>query len=152
MGEKHHRGAALSKRVLVLVEGQTEEQFVKTVLYDHLLARNIIIIPKILVTKQVKSGMTFKGGITSYAKIKRDLGHLLNDTGAVVVTSFLDYYGLPVDFPGIKTRPSGAPHIRVQHLEKAWEADVGSRRFKSFLMLHEFEALLYEPYGYLPWR
>ena len=38
--------------VLISVEGLTEEQFVKEVLYDHLLRLNIYIKPSIIVTKK----------------------------------------------------------------------------------------------------
>ena len=77
------------KRVLVLVEGQTEETFVRDVLAPHLLDRNVALIPKILVTKRVKSGGHFKGGVTSYDKVKGDVQRLLADTHAERVTTML---------------------------------------------------------------
>jgi hypothetical protein len=48
------------KRVLILVEGQTEETFVRDVLAPHFLARNVALTPKLLVTRRVKSGGHFK--------------------------------------------------------------------------------------------
>jgi hypothetical protein len=42
---------------------------------------------------------------------------LLNDTGAVAVTTMLDYYGLPRDFPGRSAIPAGDCYARVAHLE-----------------------------------
>ncbi len=53
------------KRALILVEGQTEERFVKQVLRDHLLSLNLSITPTLLTTKVVKNGPNFKGGVTS---------------------------------------------------------------------------------------
>ena len=61
------------KRVLVLVEGFTEERFVKDVLAPHLESREIFATPKIVTTKRTKQGPDFKGGITDYQKLENDL-------------------------------------------------------------------------------
>ncbi|MCP4022163.1 MAG: DUF4276 family protein [Desulfobacteraceae bacterium] len=54
------------KKVLVLVEGPTEEAFVRHILQNHLMDYKVMIIPTIVTTKRVKSGPNFKGGIVSY--------------------------------------------------------------------------------------
>lgn len=131
------------KRVLVLVEGQTEERFVKDVLAPHLWARGKDPIPKVVTTKRVKRGPDFKGGITDYHKVESDLRRLLGDTGVVAVTTFIDYYALPVDFPGMGTRPNGTSQDRARHVEIEWEQWIGHPRFRPYLMIHEFEALLF---------
>src|SRR4051812_14207958 len=107
----------LMKRGLVLVEGQTEEQFVNDCLGPHLLARGLALTPTIVKTKRTVGGEHFKGGITSYGHVRRDLGFLLRDTGASVITSVLDYYALPMSFPGMLDRPAGSPGDRVVHVE-----------------------------------
>lgn len=131
------------KRILILCEGQTEETFVQRILVPHLRQFDKIIIPKGLVTKKVKSGREFQGGITSYARIRRDVLNLLRDTNAVCVTTMLDYYGLPKDFPGKPTLQGHTPYERVTYLEDAFRRDINHPRFLPFLMLHEFEALLF---------
>lgn len=131
------------KRVLVLVEGQTEERFVKDVLCPHLLPRGIVTIPKVATTKRVKRGPDFKGGITDYRKVANDLHRLLHDTNAVSVTTFIDYYGLPSDFPGIDSRPSGSAYDKARHIETEWKRGIDNPRFNPYLMVHEFEALLF---------
>ncbi|HSY47889.1 MAG TPA: DUF4276 family protein [Thermoanaerobaculia bacterium] len=98
----------MSKRALVLVEGQTEERFVKDVLAPAFWPRSLYLSPTILVTKRVKDGPNFKGGVTRFAQFENDLRRLMNAGGAVV-TTMLDYYGLPDDFPGMNTRPNGTP-------------------------------------------
>ena len=55
----------------------------------------------------------------------------------------LDYYALPNDVPGMSTRPQGNAIERVEAVEAAIDANVGDTRFRSYLALHEFEALLY---------
>lgn len=131
------------KRVLILVEGQTEERFVKDVLRPKLWLKAVDIIPKIVTTKRVKKGPDFKGGITEYRKVENDLRRLLGDTAALFVTTFIDYYGLPSDFPGMQTRPTGSSRERARHIETEWEREIAHQRFRAYLMIHEFEALLF---------
>jgi len=130
------------KRLLILVEGPTEERFVNLVISDHLLARSVVAIPRILLTKRMDNGPNFKGGVTSWDQIKRDLRNLLGDTNAAGITTLIDYYGLPKDVPGTSTR-KGSPAARVAHVEKAIADQFNDRRLRPFLMLHEFEAMLF---------
>lgn len=131
------------RRVLILVEGQTEERFVKDVLRPSLWLKDIDLIPKVATTKRVKKGSDFKGGITDYRKVENDLRRLLGDTAALFVTTFIDYYGLPPDFPGMATRPNRISLERARHVETAWEERISHPRFRAYLMIHEFEALLF---------
>ena len=87
-------------RVLVLVEGQTEERFVNDVLAPFFATKQVFLSPKILTTKVVKSGKDFKGGVSTYAQIEKHLNNLLGDSNAHV-TTLIDYYGLPTDTPGL---------------------------------------------------
>lgn len=143
MGKKYSRGTPLMKHVLILVEGLTEELFVKNVLNPHLWTKDINTIPKIVTTKRVKAGGHFKGGVDGYQKVENDLKLLLGDSSAISVTTFIDYYALPTDFPGMATRPNASPLERVEHVESEWQKAIGNKRFHPFLMLHEFEALLF---------
>lgn len=135
----------MTKRALILVEGQTEERFVKDVLAPEFYALDLFFErPTILVTKKVKDGPNFKGGVTTYQKFRNDAVRLLRSPTDVLVTTLLDYYGLPTDFPGMNDRPPGTPLQRVQHIEQAIHHDLGgSPRFIPFLALHEFEAWLF---------
>ena len=130
------------KKVLVLVEGQTEEFFIKKILSHHLEKKNIFITPTILATKRVKSGPDFKGGIISYTRVKRELIRLLGDTSAGLVTTMFDMNGLPHDFPG-KSDASGTPLKRVKYIEQVFDGDINDSRFLSYISLHEFESLLF---------
>lgn len=132
------------KRVHVLVEGQTEETFVRDLLLSHLHRRGIHLTPIIAATKRVKDGRKFRGGIVSFGKLRRDLERLLADSSAVAVTTMIDFYGLPRDFPGVLDLPASLPATdRVQVLESSLlQALGGTRRFLPYLSLHEFEALL----------
>ncbi len=82
------------------------------------------------------------GGITDYQKVENDLRRLLGDTGVAAVTTFIDYYALPADFPGMNTRPNNKPLSRAIHVGQ-WRKRIDHPLFRPFLMLHEFEALLF---------
>lgn len=142
----------MSKRVLILVEGQTEERFVKDVLGPAFFDRNLFFSPTILVTKRVKDGPNFKGGVTNFAKFENDARRLLASAGDALVTTLLDYHRLPPDFPGMDSRPAhGTPSQRVQHVEAAISAHFNSpANFLPFLALHEFEAWLFSSPVALP--
>jgi Domain of unknown function (DUF4276) len=132
------------KRGLVLVEGQTEEQFVTQVLQPYLWAKTELwLTPRILVTKLVKSGPNFKGGILNFNQVQRDLSRLRQDHDVAVITTLFDYYGLPALFPGMASRPDGTPKQRVDHVQSEFAAAVGDSRFLPFLALHELEAWLF---------
>ena len=140
------------KRGLVLVEGQTEERIVNECLGPYLQASGLALTPTIVKTRRVVGGSPFKGGVSSHAQVQRDLGFLLHDTGASVITTLLDYYALPDDFPGMTHRPPGSAHARVSHVEAAWAVAVGDRRFVPHLALHELEAWVYaDPSRLEPW-
>lgn len=130
------------KKALVLVEGQTEEAFVKRVLQEHLLKYNVSLIPTIVSTKRVKSGPDFKGGIVAYKRVRGDILRLLKDSSAELVTTMFDLYGLPNDFPG-RSEARGTPQEKVRFIEDAFKKDIDNRRFLGYLSLHEFEGLLF---------
>jgi hypothetical protein len=143
----------MNKRVLILVEGQTEERFVKDVLGPHFIPQLLFFFPTILVTKRVKDGANFKGGVTNFAKFENDARRLIKGaTGGAMVTTLLDYYRLPSDFPGMSTRPKlGTAIQRVTHVEKEIARHFGAPvNFLPFLALHEFEAWLFSSNTELP--
>jgi hypothetical protein len=131
------------KFVKIYVEGQTEETFVRDVLTPHLSGIGVYPTPVLAKTKREKSGRAFKGGLTSYAKVRRDILRLLDDSSAAAVTTMLDFYGLPKDFPGNSIIPTGSPYDRVHYLQDELRKDIANPRFIPFLTLHEFEALLF---------
>lgn len=130
----------MTKKVLVLVEGPTEEAFIKRVISPAVA--DLWLIPTIVKTK-VTGAKPEKGGSVSYHEFKRQLNLLLRDSSAHCVTTMLDYQGLGKDFPG-REDPSGVTgRERVQFVESAMSTDVNDSRYCPFIVLHEFEALLF---------
>ena len=132
------------KKVLILVEGQTEERFVKDVLQPYLWDVGVNLEPKIATTKRVRCGPDFLGGITCFQKVENDIRRLLGDSDAALITTLVDYYGLPHDFPGIQHLQGKNSRERAREIEVALEHHFDAApRFTAYLMIHEFEALLF---------
>lgn len=143
-GRKICLGADLKmKKVLILVEGQTEEQFIKKYLAEYYITKQIYFYPTIINTKKILQGPNHKGGVTSYTQVKNDLIKLFNDTSANIITTMIDYFKLPDDFPGFTENPHRVPIDKVLYLEDAFSRDINKQRFIPNIMLHEFESLLF---------
>lgn len=131
------------RRVLVSVEGQTEEALVTQVLQGHLLRHGVWLQPVVVQTKRLASGRKHRGGIASWQQARRDIMGLLGDTAAAMVTTMYDLYALPADVPGMADREQHPPGLaRARHVEAAMAEDVGDPRFLPYLSLHEVEALV----------
>jgi hypothetical protein len=134
------------RRINILVEGQTEETFVKRLLAPNFWNHEVFFSPRMPPTSA--SGV---GGGRSFERWLRVASHwLLRDTTAYLTCMF-DVYGLPRDFPGLEasTRISNALD-RAEFLENQFRDSmkhrVGEdavRRFIPYLQLHEFEALVF---------
>lgn len=133
----------MTTKILISVEGQTEERFIKDVLLPVFSKINAILIPKIITTKKVKSGLEFKGGVPSYSKVKNEILKLLADSSAKLVTTMIDYYGLPGDFPGKEQNNEKNCYKRAAYLERKFKEDINNPKFLPYLQLHEFEGLLF---------
>ena len=131
-------------RLLMLVEGQSEEIFVKETLAPFLADRGVYVEgPSLVWTKRMTSGSGFRGGVSNWGQIRKSLMPLTYDTDAWI-TTLLDFYGLPEDFPGYQdAHGSGDPRALVIALQETFAAEIKHRRFIPFLALHEFEAWLF---------
>jgi hypothetical protein len=125
------------KFVKIYVEGQTEETFVRDVLTPHLSGIGVYPTPVLAKTKREKSGRAFKGGLTSYAKVRRDILRLLDDSSAAAVTTMLDFYGLPKDFPGNSIIPTGSVsyHADLPMTRQSGAASTSSSALRQFQTL-----------------
>lgn len=128
-------------RVYLLVEGQTEEAFVKELLVPHYARQDLYLIPII-----VSTSPGYKGGGLSYAKIKPQINKLCKQDAGAHVTTLFDLYALPEDFPG-KSSPAypraGNGARKAEFLEAELAKDIGQPNFLPNLLVYEFEALLF---------
>ena len=134
-------------RLLVHVEGDAEELFINEVLAPHLYEHGYSNVAARIVGKARQRKR--RGGIVSWRVARRDIVKHLNEDLSCLATTMVDYYGLPRDWPG-RAGADGLPGQRkAEHVEQALLSDTqevipdGKRRFIPFVMLHEFEALLF---------
>ena len=131
-------------RLLMLVEGQSEEIFVKQTLAPYLAERGVYVQPPIVLwTKRIPSGGGYRGGVSNWNQIRKSLAPLTFDSDAWV-TTLLDFYGLPDDVPGYQeARGPGNPRDNVVELQARLGVEINHPRFIPFLALHEFEAWVF---------
>ena len=81
-------------RLLVHVEGETEESFVNAVLAPHLYGRGFRSVDARLLGNSRRRDR--RGGIGSWRAARRDIvAHLKEDRGSFA-TTMVDYYGMSV--------------------------------------------------------
>jgi hypothetical protein len=132
-------------RLYVLVEGQTEEEFVKSVLVPHLWRRRIEVRVSVVETSRDAFGRKRRGGGRRWGKWYCDLKRLTTEQhgGDVRFTTMFDLYGLPKDFPGLCEHASDRDTSRrATRLEETMAAAVDDWRLVPYLQRHEFEALV----------
>lgn len=138
------------KRVHILVEGQTEETFVRELLVAHCARVDVYVTPILL-----RTSPGHKGGVTRYAKVKPQIVRLCKQDSESVVTTLIDLYALPKDFPGMTDAGfpvQGRGSQKAEFVEARWAADVGEHNFIPHLTVHEFEALLFvQPERFADW-
>lgn len=128
------------KKLHFLCEGQTEWTIVRDVLEPRFTCPTTFVTSTILTTRRTGSAKAFKGGVSKWSRIHAEIRTLLRDSSLTVLTTCLDYYGLPRDAPGLEDLPVGPARARVEHVEKAMGAAVDDPRFVPHLVQHETEA------------
>jgi hypothetical protein len=143
-------------RLLIHVEGETEETFVNDLLADHLYNYGYEIVSARIIGKARLRER--RGGIRAWSTVKKDiLNHLKGDSGCLA-TMMVDYYGLPQSgdraWPGRAEAGSLPFAQKFACVENALRDDVAlalggefeTRHFLPFVIMHEFEGLLFSDY------
>lgn len=128
-------------RVYLLVEGQTEEAFVRELMQPHYSGLGIYIMPILVSTSH-----GHKGGVTRYGKVKPQILRLCQQDANAHVSTMFDLYALPTDFPGKSEATYSRQRTgsgKAKFLEEQLAADIGARNFLPNIVVHEFEALLF---------
>lgn len=130
------------KRLVVVVEGETEESFINNILAPYFHSLGIYNSIQCFKTKHSN------GGVSKYSYIKDDIVRTIYESD-VIVTTLFDFYRLPSDFPGFK-QGSLLPHDSwVEVIESETKKDIENTQGRSFdnfipyIQLHEFEALVF---------
>lgn len=136
-------------RLLVHVEGQTEEAFVNQILRDYLRPCGYEAVSARIVGKA--RSRRRRGGIRSWPSVKKEIINHLKEDPSCIATTMVDYYALPSEgeaaWPGRKEAMSLISIENALKVERAMLDEVGAhinpRRFMPFIVMHEFEGLLF---------
>ncbi|MFC1677983.1 DUF4276 family protein [Planctomycetota bacterium] len=132
--------------IVAIVEGPTEQIFIREILAPYLWQKEIFITP-IIVSKPGQ-----KGGDVKFSRVKNDIEKHLKQRTDIYLTLFVDYYGIKPDWPGVsdakrvndpKEKAALVNQATAQKVEELWPECNPSKRFIPYITIHEFEALLF---------
>ena len=142
-------------RLLVIVEGQTEENFVNRVLAPHLYNKGFIAVSARLIGNSRKRDR--RGGIKRWPGVRKEIIQHLNTDKNIYVSMMVDYYALP----GGEDNPNAWPGRfqarslnfanKAKHIEAELQQNLANyspqlfktERFIPYIIMHEFEGLLF---------
>lgn len=133
------------KTIMVLCEGHSEQNFVKSILGPYLGYRNIDLYPSLL----SKRGQ--KGGNVSFERTINDIKKFLRQRKDIYVTLIVDYYGLDSAWPGYResiSLPTSAAKfdkLKTSTLAHTQNIDAhrATERFIPYFSMHELESLYF---------
>lgn len=140
-------------RLLIHVEGETEEAFVNEVLASHLYECGYTKVSARLVGNARQRDR--RGGIRAWSAVRKDILNHLKEDADCLSTTMVDFYALPQTgdraWPGRAEAAQLAFAEKAASVESALLADVCSEmgdgfeqnRFVPYVMMHEFEGLLF---------
>lgn len=128
------------KRLYIIVEGQTEQEFVESVIAPYLRKKEIYSVTPI----KIRTSKTGRGGFVNYEHLKKDVRKLLSSKKQdIVVSMFVDFFRCP-ELPYPEKWKNICNHKeQVSEMEKCIADDINDSRFIPNIQLHEFEALLF---------
>ena len=124
--------------LIVLVEGKTERDFVDRILAPHLRRVGYSSVYPSLIA-------TVGAGICDWGRAKTNIVRQLRMNARV--TTMVDYYGLPQDWPGRAESGAQPSRLKADFVERAILEDMrgedAAENLIPYVMLHEFEAILF---------
>ena len=128
------------KRLYIIVEGQTEQEFVNSLIAPYMQQHGVFSVTPLL----IRTSKTGRGGFVNYEHLKNDAKKLLSSKKSdFVVSTFVDFFRIP-EVPQKERWEKKATHIeQVEEMEQCIAEDINDSRFIPYIQLHEFEALLF---------
>ena len=128
------------KRLIIIVEGHTEDEFVREVLRPFFAGHGFYDVRPIkIATSKIK-----KGGFVNFAHLKNDAVEYLREPDTVV-TMFVDFFRIPTSVPDYNTclERNTLVDSKIACLEAAIGLELGHPDFIPYVQKNEFEALLF---------
>lgn len=137
------------RRLLVHVEGQTEESFVNDVLRPHLTSFQYESVSARLLGRRRER--SHRGGVRPWPGVKDEIERHLKQDSGLKVGLVVDFYGMPNDWPGRASASALAVPDRSAAIGAAMGLTVDASlrpRFFPCVLMHEFEAFVFaDPVG-----
>lgn len=129
------------KRLVIIVEGETEVKFCKKILFPFLPQENKKNCFKIKKTN---------GGLVNYNHLKGDIQNCINQNN-ILLTTMIDFYELPQNFPNYQNcMKQETTDRKISCLKQAIYNDISNNGNKNYTNIfipyiakHEFEALVF---------
>ena len=133
MEKKCIRGQTMKRGIYFIAEGATEVQFIETSLRYYFAERNIGDIRAFDM-----------GGSNSYSLYYKDVTTFLKRENDIIVTSLIDFFRLPNDFPGYESaKKLNGGQQQIEFIETKINERINNQRFVPYIQLHEFEGLMF---------
>jgi hypothetical protein len=138
--------------VILVVEGQSEQTFIREVLAPYLSARNIFVQPALI----GKPG--HKGGDVRFERAFDDIQRFLKQRNDTYISTMFDFFRIDKKWPGlevIKNKIKSGAKLTTEEkaiiieeatfnaVIKAIPKTVKKNRFIPYFEMHEFEAMLF---------
>lgn len=131
----------------VIVEGSSEENFIKKILAPYFANKNIFLYAECVITGKNNNGKVCKGGGNSYQLYKNHITARIKQflpRQNYYFTTMIDFYALPTDFQKLEESKSiNQKYEQINFLEESFKSDIGYDNFIPYIQLHEFETLLF---------
>lgn len=129
----------------VIVEGQTEQAFVRDVLAPHLATFGVGAWARL------PGRVHRRGGVPAWEVVRGDILRTLKERQGRYCTTMFDFYAMPHDWPGRRQASARPINERGPFVEAALSADLTGYAghgfdptlFIPYVQMHEFEALLF---------
>ncbi len=133
------------KRIFIVVEGETEERFLRQVVYTHFILKGTHIEAQQWLTNR-KLGI--KGGGTNFDLIENHINRLISrykTNQDVYISTMIDLYAFPKQGNTIydnEVEKLNSGKAKAELLQERFAERMSYRNFIPYVQLHEFESLL----------
>jgi hypothetical protein len=133
------------RRVHIIVEGETERDFVERLLAPELAGCNVLVDARLLGVPGRK------GGRVAWSRLLGDIRRLLLGDSTAYTTTLFDFFRMGTDFPDQPHLTTGDASAKKEAVESSMAKGLSAAgvpsdallRFLPYVQMHEFEGLLF---------
>ena len=127
-------------RLIFIVEGDSEQRFINEHLVSYLALKypGVPMHAQKITTNRKKN---VKGGNVNYELLKNEIKRTFAQ-GGVMITTFLDFFRLPTDYPGYTQDVKQIDQI-VDAIRTVCISIIPPTSFLPYIQKHEFETLMF---------